>query len=159
MAKVMLICGKIASGKSWYCRSLMKKSHALLLSVDELTARLGSLGDRHDAYSHAIQEYMLEKSVEAVRAGIDVILDWGFWTRVDRRSCTAFFQEQGIPVEWHYIHVPEQVWRENIARRNAAVLSGEDPSYYVDEGLLNKLLALFEPPEPEEMDVIYTREG
>ena len=40
MAKVMLVCGKIASGKSWYCRSLMEKSPALLLSVDEVTDRI-----------------------------------------------------------------------------------------------------------------------
>lgn len=159
MAKVILICGKIASGKSWYCQDLLKKHPALLLSVDELSTRLGPLGDQHDAYCHAIQEYMLEKAVEAVRAGVDVILDWGFWTREDRRSRTKFFQERGITIEWHYIHVPETVWQENIARRNAAVLSGTDSSYYVDEGLMEKLLSLFEPPEPGEMDVTYTREG
>ncbi len=39
MAKAMLVCGKIASGKSWYCRSLMEESPALLLSVDGFLTR------------------------------------------------------------------------------------------------------------------------
>ena len=160
MPKVILLCGKIASGKSWYCRKLMEDSPALLLSVDEVTDRLfdNALGEAHDAMTAKIQAYLLNKAVEAVRAGADVILDWGFWTRQDRQAHTKYFRQRAIPVEWHYIDVPDPVWRENIARRNAAVLAGEDPSYYVDEGLMQKLLAWFEPPQPEEMDVIYRRE-
>lgn len=156
MAKAILICGKIASGKSWYCRGLLEKSPALLLSVDEITGRIfgNSLGEAHDLVCEKIQAYLLDKAVEAVRAGADVILDWGFWTQKDRRTSAEFFRRRRVPVEWHYISVADAVWRENIALRNAAVLAGEDPSYYVDEGLLQKLQGLFEPPEPEEMDVI-----
>ena len=138
----------------------MEKSPALLLSVDEVTSRIfeNSLGTAHDQVSEKIQSYLLDKAVEAVCAGSDVILDWGFWRREDRQTCTSFFRQRGVPMEWHYINVPEDVWLKNIARRNAAVLSGQDSSYYVDEGLLKKLLEQFEPPLPEEMDVVYTRD-
>ena len=47
----------------------------------------------------------------------------------------------------------EARWRENIQKRNAAVLAGETSDYYVDQGLLQKLLDAFEEPEREEMDV------
>lgn len=159
MAKVMLICGKLCSGKSWYCRSLLERSPALLLSVDEITERIfdKSLGEDHDAVSAKIQAYLLDKAAQAIAAGADVILDWGFWTRAGRREADSFLRERGIAREWHYIDVADGTWRENIARRNAAVLEGRDDSYFVDEGLLNKLLTLFEPPEPGEMDVIVRR--
>lgn len=159
MAKAMLICGKLCSGKSWYCRELMDKSPALLLSVDEITERIFNkdLGERHDAVSAKIQAYLFDKAAEAISAGADVILDWGFWTRAGRAEAAEFFRKRKIETQWHYIDVPEEVWQENIVRRNAAVLSGEDDSYYVDEGLLNKFIALFEPPEPGEMDVIFRR--
>lgn len=159
MAKVILICGKLCSGKSRCCRELMEKSPALLLSVDEITERIfdKDLGERHDEVSGKIQAYLFDKAAEAVAAGADVILDWGFWTRASRCEASAFFRERGIDFEWHYIDVSDKAWQESIAHRNAAVLSGEDDSYYVDEGLLNKLLTLFEPPEPGEMDVIYRR--
>lgn len=161
MPKVILICGKIASGKSWYTRQLLTQSPALLLSVDEITARFfdNALGDAHDQMCGKIQSYLLDKAAEAARAGADVILDWGFWTRDSRRAATDFFRRRGIPIEWHYIDVSDRVWQENIARRNAAVLAGEDPSYYVDEGLLEKLLSQFEPPRPGEMDLVYRRDG
>lgn len=159
MAKVTLICGKLASGKSWYCRELLKGSPALLLSVDEVTSRVfdKDLGDRHDEVSAKIRAYLFDKAAEAIAAGADVILDWGFWTRAWRQEAAEFFRERGIRAEWHYIDVSDQVWQENISRRNAAVLAGEDDSYYVDEGLLKKLLTLFEPPEPGEMDVVFRR--
>ncbi len=158
MAKVMLLCGKIASGKSFYCKRLLEASPAVLLSVDDLTSRTGDLGELHDAVSAAAQDYLLDRAAAIAQAGVDVILDWGFWTQESRRAATAFFRQRDIQTEWHYIDVPDPVWRENIARRNAAVLAGEDSSYYVDQGLMEKLLSLFQPPEPGEMDVVYRRE-
>lgn len=159
MAKVTLICGKLCSGKSWYCRELMDKSPALLLSVDEVTARIfdKDLGERHDAVCAKIQAYLLDKAAQAIAAGADVILDWGFWTRAGRAEASEFFRKRKIEAQWHYIDISEEIWKENIVRRNAAVLRGEDDSYYVDEGLLNKLMSLFEPPEACEMDVIFRR--
>lgn len=159
MAKVILICGRLCSGKSWYCHSLMEKSPALLLSVDEITERIfdKALGEDHDRVCARIQAYLFDKAAEAGAAGADVILDWGFWTRASRREADSFLRERGIAREWHYIDVSDSTWRENIARRNRAVLGGEDDSYFVDEGLLNKLLTLFEPPESGEMDVIFRR--
>lgn len=159
MAKVILICGKLCSGKSRYCRSLLESSPALLLSVDEITERIfdKDLGERHDEVSGKIQSYLFDKAAEAIAAGADVILDWGFWTRAWRREASAFFRERGIDHEWHYIDVSDEVWQKSISRRNAAVLNGEDDSYYVDQGLLLKLTRLFEPPEPGEMDVVFSR--
>ena len=46
---------------------------------------------------------------------------------------------------------PEQL-RRNIAARNARVRSGEGGAYFVDEGLLRKMEARFEPPGAEETD-------
>ncbi len=159
MAKVMLVCGKLCCGKSWYCRELLKRSPALLLSVDEITERVfdKDLGDRHDAVTARVRAYLFDKAAEAVAAGADVILDWGFWTRAWRLEAESFFSKRNIAYEWHYIDVTEETWLESIARRNRAVLAGEDDSYYVDEGLLEKLKSLFEPPEPGEMDVIFRR--
>ena len=153
MAKVILICGKIASGKTFYCKRLLESCPAVRLSVDELTARIGKLGELHDTVSAAAQSYLLERAADIVRAGADALLDWGFWSRSSREEASRFFQEQAIPTEWHYIHVSEARWRENIQKRNAAVLAGETSDYYVDQGLLQKLLDAFEEPEREEMDV------
>jgi len=92
-----------------------------------------------------------------VRAGCTVILDWGFWSAQNRKNLTDYYQKQSIPCQWHYIDVDDRTWYKNIEGRNQKVLSGEGGSdYYLDEGLMDKLLSQWEPPEREEIDVWYT---
>lgn len=83
MAKVYLICGKLCSGKSTYAKNLTETLPAVLLSCDEITLDIlsGNLGDKHDETVIKVKEYLLKKSTEILRAGTDVVLDWGFWTK------------------------------------------------------------------------------
>ena len=46
MAKVILICGKICSGKSYYARKLKEKEHAVILSRDEMTYELITINEQ-----------------------------------------------------------------------------------------------------------------
>lgn len=158
MAKVIAICGKICSGKSYYAKSLVEKEQAVVLSCDELTKDLfdNDLGDKHDEMALRIWAYFKKKSVELVKAGCTVILDWGFWNLENRSVLKEFYREQGVPCEWHYVDVNEETWKRNIAERNERVLRGEGGSdYYLDEGLMEKLQSLWEEPAREEMDVWY----
>ena len=158
-AKVVAVCGKICSGKTFYARQLTEKGNAVILSCDELTKALfdNDLGERHDEMSLRIWDYLKNKSVELVNADCTVILDWGFWTAKDRKSLTEFYRAHNIPVEWHYIDVDDRTWRMNIEERNRRVSSGEGGSdYYLDEGLMEKLLSKWEEPTDDEIDVRYT---
>ena len=155
MSKVNLICGVICSGKSTLARELAAREHAVILSNDELTKALGDdLGERHDAVALRTQHYLREKAVEIVRAGVSVILEWGFWRKADRAEISRFLSEQGVPFEWHCLDVSPEQLRRNIESRN---LNPGPSDYYVDQGLLDKCLSAFEPPAPGEMDVIHTR--
>ena len=160
MAKVFMLCGKIASGKSHYAEMLCRQESAVMLSVDELVLSiLGSdLGEKHDEITTRVQAYLFEKSVEMVHAGANVLLDWGFWTREKRSVARKFYEDRGIVCEFHYIDVPDDVWRRNIEKRNRAVLAGETSAYFVDEGLMKKLEALFETPSKEEIDVWFVND-
>jgi len=153
MAKAILICGMICSGKTTLARHLMEKSPAVLLSMDELMLAVlpPQLGDMHDGISAKCREYLLARAVETVRAGVDVILDWGFWTRADRTRTTQYFRKYGIETVWHYAEVDDGELDARIARRNAMVERGETTAYYVDENLKNKCLERFEPFEKGEI--------
>ena len=155
MAKALLICGKIASGKSVYAERIKQQENAVMLSVDELVLSvLGSdLGEKHDEITERVQAYLFAKSVEIIRAGTNVLLDWGFWTKEKRQAARAFYESRSIACEFHYIDVPDAVWHRNIEIRNQAVLDGKTDAYYVDEGLMLKLQSLFEAPDKTEIDV------
>lgn len=161
MAKVIAICGKICAGKTYYSNQLKEKEKAVVLSCDELTKALfdNNLGESHDEMTARICDYFKRKSIELVKLGCNVILDWGFWSSEDRKHLTAFYDSQNIRCEWHYVDVDNQTWYKNIEERNQRILDGNgDSDYYLDEGLMGKLLSKWEAPSKDEIDVWYTTE-
>ncbi len=156
MSKVILICGKICSGKSYYANQIKKKENAIILGVDEVTYDLfdNNLGEAHDEMGSRIRAYLMKKTVEIVQAGCSVILDWGFWTSAWRKEVTDYFIANNSNIEWHYIDVDEETYKKNIIDRNEKVSNGEgEYDFYVDEGLLEKVLSRFEEPTKDEIDV------
>ena len=161
MAKIIAICGKICCGKTYYSNNLKAKENAVILSCDEITACLfdNALVEKHDEMTAKIQEYLKKKSVELVNAGCNVILDWGFWSKDSRKDLSDYYHSKNILCEWHYIDVSDSTWHKNIEERNRRILSSEVGSdYYLDEGLMEKLLSKWEPPSKDEIDVWYTLE-
>lgn len=156
MAKVIAVCGKICSGKSYYAKVLKEKYNAVILSIDEATYDLirNEQGEFYNAFVERTKKYLMKKAVQIVNAGCNVIFDWGFWTKEDRKATTKYFRRFGIDVEWHYIDTAPLRWKQLIADRNAKVQNGNGGyDFYVDEGLLYKFLSEFEEPEKNEIDV------
>jgi predicted kinase len=156
--KVILICGKIGSGKSHYAEQMKSKMNALLLSCDELTQTLfpSGLGEQHDEMTARIKAYLYQKAKEAADAGVDTILEFGFWSRQEREEVSALFASAGVDFEWHYVYVSDEDWRENIKERNQSIQDGASRGYYVDEGLMKKHQSLFEEPGRNEVSVWYS---
>lgn len=158
MGKIIAICGKICSGKTYYSNQIREKENAVILSCDELTSDLfnNDLGNKHDEMAIRIWNYFMKKSVELVKIGCNVILDWGFWTSKQRKYITEYYKSHNITCEWHYIDIELNSWHKNIEERNKKVLSGNGGSdYYLDEGLMKKLLSKWEPPKKSEIDIWY----
>ena len=155
MADVVLICGRIRSGKSFYAKNLAEKMSAVTLSCDEVSADIfhHSVGGNFDTIAADIKRYLHKIAARIVKAGGKVVLDWGFWTKNERREVSEYYAGLGISFEWHYISIPADEWQRNIELRNVSVLAGETTDFYVDEGLMQKLLDRFEVPERDEIDV------
>lgn len=160
MAKVILVCGKICSGKTFYCETLQKTYNAVLLSCDEIESQIfhHSLRESHDIIAVDIKKYLHKKAIDIVSVGSNVVLDWGFWTKAERIETSNYYQLNGIEYEWHYVDVTEEDWKHNISSRNEAVISGKSDDYYVDDALLNKINSLFEIPTKDEMDIWYIKQ-
>ncbi len=157
MTKVILICGKICSGKTFYAKNLIKENNAVLLSSDELISALfhPNENEYHNQVIYSVHKFLKNKSVVLVNAGVSVILDWGFWTKESRNAISDFYKSNGIEFEWHYIDIDNEQWQKNIDLRSEAVLKNETTDYYVDSGLLQKCNTMFEVPENNDIDVWY----
>ena len=154
MAKIYLICGKICSGKTYYSKKLAAGTNGVILSCDELSRiidrNVSVDSDKYDSIAKELQSYLFRRAAEIASHGVNVILDWGFWTERDRISASEFFAVQGCETEWHYLDISEEQLRKNVEKRNAS-LSVSD--YFVDEGLLEKCLSRFEIPDRNSIDI------
>ncbi len=155
---VIFLCGKIASGKSYYAKKLMEKHPAVLLSMDELfeICELDHFNELHSSLYPKLQKFLYAKAVEIVKCGISVIIDSGFWTRGERDLVRRIFL--GVPTQWHYIDVSDDTWAENIRQRNEAAQREGYTDYIIDEKRIQEINAGFEIPEPAEIDVWYNNQ-
>ena len=157
MNKVIALCGKVGSGKTFYARQLMEKEAAVLFSNDELFYDLfpHSHPFRQQEQMEAVNSYLMKKAAEVAGAGGTVILDWGFWTKKERAQLTEYFRVQDISVEWHYLSVSGEKWKDYVEKRNRAVLHADDgSSFYLSAEVLERANRLFEAPGPEERMIV-----
>ena len=160
MPKVIMTTGRICSGKSSYAKAMAKRINAVIFSVDEITLKLlGQSGSgRLDEYVNKLKEYFFQKTLQTLDNGVNVILDWGFWTREERDFARSFFDAAGVEYEFHFINISDDEWQRRVAKRNADILAGKVQEYLVDKGLAEKADALFETAAVDERDVIFTEE-
>lgn len=154
MAKVILTCGRLCSGKTTYAKKLCQELPAVHYSIDELTMLLlGPYpGDILDEYFEKLEGYFYSKAAETAKSGINAVIDVGLWTKDERTAAREYFKNAGAECEIHYIKVADSVWKERIERRNADIEAGRSNDYYVDGNLFRKFETMFEEPQPEEID-------
>ena len=156
MGKIIFICGKICSGKSMYTKKLLENMKAVVLSTDEILLSLSLRipdSDEYDKIVSELQYYLFKKAEEIISCGTTVIFDGGFGLKRDRESVSKYFSERSIRFEWHYIDISDEDWKENIKERNMLVREKKVQAYYVDEGLLQKMISKFEKPSKDAIDV------
>ena len=158
MAKVILICGKICSGKTYYSNMIKDKYNAVIISPDEATYELinNEQGEFYNIFSRRLNKYLTKKVGEIVKSGANVIFERGLWTKEDRINTKKYYKEKNIECEIHYVYVDNETWKKNIAERNKRVQEGRGGSdFYLDEGLMKKLESMWEEPTDNEYDILY----
>lgn len=158
MGKVIIVCGKICSGKSYYSKKLKEEINAVIISPDEATYELinNEQGDFYNTFSERLNKYLTKKVGEIALAGANVIFERGLWSKKDRQNIREYYKENGIDCEIHYVYVDDETWKQNIKERNQKILDGKGGSdFYLDEGLMKKLESKWEEPTEDEYDVVY----
>lgn len=147
MSTLHLICGLPGSGKTTLAKRLEHDIPALRLAPDEWMARI--VGDGYDEEKRSVVEQVLwEIAARALSLGIDVILEFGFWSRRERDDFRSRAAALGSDTELHYLDVPRDELLRRLALRNAAL---PKDTFHVDETHLDLWLSLFEPPASDEL--------
>ena len=121
-----MTCGMVCCGKSTYAKKIQAEQNAVILSIDDITLTLfpeGS-GEMHDTYALRAEQYLLNLSIQILLAGVDVILDWGLWTKAMRNRIRRFYGSEGIKTELHYLRISPWIKTVFIILISVSILNG-----------------------------------
>ncbi len=152
---VFLLCGKIASGKTHYAKTLLRDGHTVLLSQDDFVEQLGLdyFNDLHSSLIPKLQDCLYELAADILRCGANVVLDFGFWSKKERQCVSKMFRNMHIMPRWCYMDVSDSAWAQNIADRNREVIAEGHAEFQIDAEKMQEINAEFEAPTRDEMNI------
>ena len=148
MPALLLLCGPPGSGKTTLAVRLERERPALRLTPDEWIEALAI--DPQDEEKRAVVEALQWKvAARALELGVDVVLDWAFWSRSERDDFRSRAAALGARAEVRFLDVPRDELSTRLAERNVALPQGV---FRVSDAQLDLWRTLFEPPTPSELE-------
>src|SRR5690242_12119127 len=151
MATLHLMCGLPCSGKTTLAKQIEAERRAVRLTPDEWIEQLLGfyVSDAAlDAARDPVESVMWNLAARLLTLGVDVILDFGLWSRSEREEFRARAAKLGAASELHFVDVSLEVLLSRLAQRNALLPSG---TFRIDESRLRLWASRFEPPRDEEL--------
>jgi predicted kinase len=153
MPTVHLIHGYLGAGKTTFAKKLAEEVKGVRFNPDEWMARL--YGEDPPAYQFAerldrVFALLDDQWVRVARCGVDVVLDYGFWTHATRDVARQQAATVGASCRLYALQCPEATARARCLRRNAE-LQG---SLYIADNTFDVLKARFEPLQTDEAYIL-----
>jgi predicted kinase len=151
MSTLHLMIGLPCSGKTTLARKLEKEYNALLLTPDIWHLKLFGNdfpGEEHDRNHNNIESIMRDVCSSVLKIGVDVILDFGFWARVERDEFRKRASEIGANFRMHYLNVPKDELFRRLEERNK---QQPDGVFVIPREFMEKYMEIFQPPTPDEL--------
>jgi predicted kinase len=145
-----IVVGFIGSGKTTFARKLEKETGAVRFTKDEWMVRLfGNTPpkDTFEEYDNKMASLATDMALKCLKAGMDVVIDEGFWVREHRDAIRDKVRNVGAIPKVYFLKVPLEVMKTRTLRRS------EKPpidSYVIDEETFNHYWKFFQPPESDE---------
>jgi predicted kinase len=143
--------GLPAADKTTRARELERELAALRLTLDEWMVPLFptlSFGDPEYAeHVKHLQELLWDVAAQALTAGVDVILDWNFWSVTRRRWAVQHASDVGADVVVHCLPMDVDRAVEQARRRNEQQAGAFHRLTRTD---VEHLVDLMAPPDPSE---------
>jgi predicted kinase len=152
MATLHLVCGLPCSGKTTLALQLEREHSALRLTPDEWhTALFGQdvEDERHDERHDLIEAMLWKAAARVLELGVDVVLDFGFWSRSERADYRARAASLGAGTRLHYLDVPEAELLNRLQVRNDELPPG---AFKIEREQLKVWVRQFQPPADEEFE-------
>lgn len=124
---------------------------ALRLSPDEWITRLYGAdisGEELDAVRDPVEAVLWDLAARVLVLGVDVILEFGFWSRGEREEFRSRAEQLGARSELHFTDASEEELLNRLAKRNAQLPPG---TFWIDEARLRSWFEVFQRPSSDEL--------
>ena len=151
MPTLHLMVGLPCAGKTTYAKKLEKEINALRLTPDEWHVRLFGQDVEdpdHNRRHDTIEDLLWDVAASVLGHGIDVILDFGFWKRIERDDYRSRAASLGASTRIHYLNATEDVLLRRLDIRNDVAGPGVAK---IPRGTLIEWFSHFEPPGKDEL--------
>ena len=146
-----LVVGLPCSGKTTFAKNLEKEINALRLTPDEWQLRLYGQDlehPDHDWRHSTIEDLMWRIAASVLGHGVPVILDYGFWAKIERDDYRSRAKSLGIPSTIHFIDTPTEILLRRLEIRNEL---SKDETFVIPPEMLLTWYENFEPPDEREL--------
>jgi predicted kinase len=105
VTRLILMCGLPGSGKTTRAQKLAARLSAVRFSPDEWLTGLG-LDIFDEPQRDRLEQVLWRHTLDLLRLGQSVILEYGFWTRAERDEKREAARALGAHVHLDYVDVP-----------------------------------------------------
>jgi predicted kinase len=153
MPTAHLIHGFIGAGKTVFARRLEEEQGAVRFTHDEWMHRLYGAAPPCEVFAdlfERVEGLIWQVAERLLGLGVDVIMDFGFWSRASRDNARARVLAQGAGAVLYRVTCPEATMRERVLKRSEDV---PGDSLWIDDAAFEMLRGRFEPLESDEARV------
>jgi hypothetical protein len=159
MNTVHLICGLPGAGKTTLAKKIEEENRALRFSLDEwlitLFGRYEITPDNHAAHVErvlACRSVIWMMAERALRLGVDVILDDGFFLKEHRGQYKDLILKAGANPKLYFVDVDSEKLLTRLHNRNSDLPTN---NFAIENDLMTYFFSLFEPPTSDEMELVH----
>ena len=146
--RMFVMVGLPSAGKTSQARELALTWNALRLTPDEWMIPL--FGQQQpEGKRNVLEGRLIWLALSALRVGVNVVLDFGVWARVERSALRALAASIGATSELVYLPVDEEEqWR----RVQARALTDAATTFAMTRADLERWRPSFQPPDVTELE-------
>jgi predicted kinase len=146
---LILLCGLPGAGKTTLAKKLEGERRAIRLCPDDWI--LGIMEDANniverDRLRDPVEQLLWRDAQKLIEVGNDVILENGFWGRLERNQYKDHAKKMGAQVELHFLEAELDTLWARVEKRNS-----ESTEFTMTKKEMEDSYKVFEPPTDEEM--------
>jgi predicted kinase len=151
LATLHLTCGLPCAGKTTLAKRLEHETGGLRLTTDEWLKRIFGEAltvEEANKVRENFEARLLDLTIELLERGVDVVLDFGVWSREERETFRARAAAVGARSELHFLDVPVEELVRRLHERNSDLPAG---TFRITEEQLREYATWLQPPTPDEL--------